>query len=49
MYKSTSSEGEILFATNAWQVCERFRVISAVPSTGGLPRQIPVGMANTLS
>jgi len=40
---------EILYASNAGQFAHRFDVIYAVKPTGGLPRQLPYGMANAIS
>ncbi len=40
---------EILYASNAGQFAMRFDVIYAVKPTGGLPRQLPYGMANAIS
>ncbi len=40
---------EILYASNAGQFAHRFDVIYAVRPTGGLPRQLPYGMANAIS
>ncbi len=40
---------EIWYASNAGQIAGRFDVIYAVALTGGLPRQVPVGMANAIS
>jgi len=40
---------EILYASNAGQPDSRFQVIYAIKPGGGLPRQLPVGMANAIS
>jgi tricorn protease len=40
---------EILYASNANQFSGRFTVIYAVPLSGGLPRQLPLGQANAIS
>lgn len=40
---------EIFYASNAGQIAGRFDVIYAVKPEGGLPRQVPVGMANAIS
>ncbi len=40
---------EIFYASNAGQFASRFDVIYAVKPTGGLPRQLPYGMANAIS
>ncbi len=40
---------EILYASNAGQFAGRFEVIYAVKPSGGLPRQLPFGMANAIS
>ncbi len=40
---------EILYASSAGQFAPRFDVIYAVKPTGGLPRQLPYGMANAIS
>ena len=40
---------EIVYASNAGQIAGRYDVIYAVKSTGGQPRQVPVGMANAIS
>ncbi|MBV9228824.1 MAG: PD40 domain-containing protein, partial [Chloroflexi bacterium] len=40
---------EILYASNAGQFTGRFEVIYAVKTEGGLPRQLPFGMANAIS
>jgi tricorn protease len=45
-----SSDGaEILYASNAGQFTGRFEVIYAIKTEGGLPRQLPFGMANAIS
>ncbi len=40
---------EILYASNADQFAFRFEVIYAISLKGGLPRQLPIGMANAIS
>jgi tricorn protease len=45
----TPSGEEILYASNAGQYTPRYQVIFAVRPGGGLPRQLPVGMANALT
>ncbi len=40
---------EILYSTNAGQIAPRFEVIFAIKTDGGLPRQLPFGMANAIS
>jgi tricorn protease len=40
---------EILYASNAGQFSHRFEVIYAITPDGGLPRQLPYGMANAIS
>jgi Uncharacterized protein related to the periplasmic component of the Tol biopolymer transport system len=40
---------EILYASNAGQFAGRYEVIFAVKPDGGLPRQLPYGMANAIS
>ncbi len=40
---------EILYASNAGQFSQRFEVIYAISPDGGLPRQLPYGMANAIS
>jgi tricorn protease len=40
---------EILYASNAGQYDGRFQVIYAIKPEGGLPRQLPLGMANAIS
>lgn len=40
---------EILYASNSGQFAARFEVIFAVKPTGGLPRELPYGMANAIS
>ncbi len=46
---STPVGGEILYASNAGQYTPRFQTIFALHPAGGLPRQLPVGMANAIS
>jgi len=40
---------EILYASNAGQFDSDFQVINAITPKGGLPRQLPLGMANAIS
>jgi len=40
---------EIFYASNAGQISVRYEAIYAVKSTGGLPRQLPYGVANAIS
>ena len=40
---------EVLYASNAGQFAHRFEVIYAISPKGGLPRQLPIGMANAIS
>ena len=40
---------EILYASNAGQFAGRFDVIYAIEPGGGMPRQLPFGMANAIS
>src|SRR5947209_4950123 len=40
---------EILYASNAGQHMSKFQVIYAISAAGGLPYQLPVGMANAIS
>ncbi|HYT35458.1 MAG TPA: peptidase, partial [Ktedonobacteraceae bacterium] len=39
----------ILYASNAGQINRRYEVIFAVSPNGGMPHQVPVGMANAIS
>lgn len=45
----TPSGEEILYASNSNQFVSRFDAIYAVKPTGGMPRQLPYGMANAIS
>src|SRR5947209_16965945 len=45
----TPNGEEILYATNAGQFHPRFTVICAIKPTGGQPRVLPYGMANTIA
>ncbi|GHO83361.1 S41 family peptidase [Dictyobacter formicarum] len=40
---------EILYSSNAGQFAGRFEVIYAIKPTGGMPRLLPLGMANDIS
>ncbi|GCE19978.1 S41 family peptidase [Dictyobacter kobayashii] len=40
---------EILYSSNSAQFAGRFEVIYAIKPTGGMPRQLPLGMANDIS
>ncbi|MBE3560108.1 MAG: PDZ domain-containing protein [Ktedonobacteraceae bacterium] len=40
---------EILYASNAGQFAPRFHVLYAIKPAGGMPRQLPFGMANAIS
>src|SRR5713226_8626783 len=45
-----SPDGEdILYASNAGQFMQRFEIIYAIKTEGGLARQLPYGMANAIS
>src|SRR5579859_82528 len=39
----------ILYASNAGQINRRYEVIFAISPDGGMPHQVPVGMANAIS
>src|SRR5215469_12265124 len=39
----------ILYASNAGQINRRYEVIFAISHNGGMPQQVPVGMANAIS
>src|SRR6266700_596252 len=45
----SADDQEILYASNAGQYASRYEVIYAVKLSGGLPRKLPVGMANAIS
>ena len=45
----TPAGDEILYTSNAGQFSHRYEVIYAVKLEGGLPRQLPFGMANDIS
>ncbi|GLV59096.1 tricorn protease [Dictyobacter sp. S3.2.2.5] len=40
---------EILYSSNAGQFAGRFEVIYGIKPSGGMPRQLPLGMANDIS
>ncbi|MBO0794997.1 MAG: PD40 domain-containing protein, partial [Ktedonobacteraceae bacterium] len=45
----TPDSSEILYASNAHQFAARFEVLYAIKPQGGMPRQLPLGMANAIS
>ncbi|MBO0783304.1 MAG: PD40 domain-containing protein, partial [Ktedonobacteraceae bacterium] len=45
----TPDGSEILYASNAHQFAARFEVLYAIKPQGGMPRQLPLGMANAIS
>jgi tricorn protease len=45
----TPDGSEILYASSAGQFARRFEVLYAIKPEGGMPRQLPVGMANAIS